>query len=151
MSVPPGAEADSAQPADSADPDGGAAIIALLERIAPVAVPPQLLRDILLGGAADPSGTTDSNAGVGLGHAAEVVLAARMRLRALAEVLQDALFGGIADDGADEVILLHDNVFVAAASEPLIALTGDDIGFDPAALRRRLCALAGAHDGEGDT
>jgi hypothetical protein len=114
-------------------------------------VPPQLLRDILLSGADDPSGMDDSSGQSRAGHAAEVILAAQLRVRALAEVLQDVFFGEPADDGADEVILLHDNVFVAAASEPLIVVTGSDIGFDPAGLRLRLRALARAHDGAGDT
>jgi hypothetical protein len=167
----------------------------LLERIAAVEVPPQLLRDILLGAGDPPPGppvpsvtkpsgsaaarrvagpTTDrpradgreppgptrkeererpgltledgrERPGLTLEdgrerpYAADVILAAHVRLRALAGVLQDLFLGESADS---DVILLHDNVFVAAACEPLIAASNNDIAFDPEGWRRRLLRLA---------
>jgi hypothetical protein len=123
----------------------------LLEQIAHVEVPPTLLRDILMR-RVDPPPPRRSPAAravigrlaaVVAGHPADVVLAARLRLRALACVLQDLFPGGAVDDDAD-VILVHDDLFVAAVREPLIALPGGDIGFDPEGLRRRVVRLADA-------
>jgi hypothetical protein len=124
----------------------------LLERIAAVEVSPQLLRDILLGeGDVPPSppvapGTERSTSPAAtcaaetvMGHPADVILAAQVRLRALAGVLRDLFLDETADT---DVILLHDNVFVTAACEPLIAAPNDDIAFDREGWRRRLLRLA---------
>jgi len=77
------------------------------------------------------------------GYPVDVVLAARLRLRGMASVLQD-LFPACAADGDTDAILVHDDLFVAAVREPLIALPNGDIGFDPEALRRRVLRLADA-------
>ncbi len=120
----------------------------LLERVAHIQVPPRLLRDILLSRVDLPpprSPTPQAFTGTiaTARHPADVVLAARLRLRALASVLQH-LFPACAADGDTDVILVHDDLFVAAVREPLIALPNGDIGFDPEALRRRVLRLADA-------
>jgi hypothetical protein len=124
----------------------------LLERVAHIEVPPTLLRDILMSRVDLPSPRRVPSAarpvtgavvtGVA-GHTADVVLAARLRLRALACVLQD-IFPGVAAAGDADVVLVHDDLFVAAVREPLIALPDGDIGFDPEGLRRCVAGLADA-------
>jgi hypothetical protein len=74
---------------------------------------------------------------------ADVTIAARLRVRALVRVLQEILHCGTVGGDAD-LIFLHNNVFVAAASEPLIGLTDGDIGFDPESLRSRILQFAEA-------
>lgn len=127
----------------------------LLDRIAHIDVPPGLLRDILLGQADPlsarqvPSGARQLTGTIAMwiaGHPADVVLAARLRLRALVCVLQDLFPCGAADDEAD-VVLVHDDMFMAAAREPLIPLTDGDIGFDPEGLRSRLVRIANGRGG----
>jgi hypothetical protein len=125
----------------------------LLERIARVEVPPSLLRDILLDHADLPQHRPGSPAAHRVvdavvsrvaSHSADVVLAARVRVRALAYLLHDRFLRGAPADEAD-VILLRDDMFLAASIEPLIMLTDGDIGFDPDGLHSRLLRLADTH------
>jgi len=130
---------------------GGAAPLELgkgwtLGWIGSIAVPPELLRDILLEpDEKRPSHRIWSQHGPTGAYPDQVILAARLRLRALAHAMQEVFHDEAADRAADaDEIWLHDNVFRAAAHEPLIVLANGDIGFDPEGWRLRLIELSGS-------
>ncbi len=73
----------------------------------------------------------------------ELVLAARLRILALACVVRDGLLEEWVrrgDPGGS--VLFHASLFEAAAAEPLVLLPPDGIGFDPESLRRNVLQAA---------
>jgi len=127
----------------------------VLERVRLIELPPELLRDILHGGGAlvapdSPDLFAASIAArvgaMGIeGEAGDVVLAARLRVLALARVLRDHFVETpAAPSDENDVVFLNRAVFVAATDEPLIVLSDGHVGFDPGGLRSRLMRLVGA-------
>src|SRR5262249_7883881 len=77
------------------------------------------------------------------GDPVEIALAARLRIRGLACVVQDRLLDDwVRRDAPDGMVLFHNSLFAAAAVEPLIMFPPNQIGFDPESLRRNTLSSA---------
>ncbi len=74
-----------------------------------------------------------------VGNHADIALAAKIRILSLACLVRDhALDEWVKCENPNGIVLFHHSLFREAATEPLILLSNNDIGFDPAGLRRRV-------------
>ena len=72
----------------------------------------------------------------------DMLLAAQTRILALARLVQDrALDEWVIYGHPNGAVLFQDCLFLAAATEPLLFLVNDEIGFDPKGLRERAAQL----------
>src|SRR5712671_131690 len=117
----------------------------LLARLERVAVPPDLLRDVLHahahpdmnGRGATLSDLILGRVGAGVpGSHSDIVLAAKLRTLSLACLVRDhVLDEWVRWENPSGIVLFHRSLFLAAAAEPLALLPNGDIGFDPESLR----------------
>jgi hypothetical protein len=121
---------------------------ALLARLEQIDVSPDLLRDVAIaaaGGLREPLQSLifgivarrESS-----GNRADIALAVKVRIMSLARLVREhALNEWVEEEDKNGIVLFHNNLFRAAATEPLILLADDNIGFDATSLRHRVLEL----------